>query len=316
MNPLNHIFTLSNLTEAQSNQNFLVIIYMIIFLSVIAYCLKTLIVNRNIHRVISSTPMTPISDVKPGFRKVRGILRAVDRTLKSPVRNQECVFFRLKVTQVKHTGSGDNTGIQSKTLLNYSEYSDAYLEDGVNKLPIDISQIRWLDTKTLHKDLKKKDQQIERVLEQKFGLSLPLEKDVENDRCYYQVCETFFRRNRNCFAFGSVSEDEDIKITERSEGIKISTESEGSLMMTDGPHGSLLSTKGEEVYLEWLEDIISRSIKFMILSCIALVLPLGLWIAPNRVIGGQIFGGTFIICLIVFVYFSKGGKHYEGFGDL
>lgn len=213
------------------------------------------------------------------------MLRAVDRTLKSPLRNQECVFFRLKVIQVTVTGSGENQQTHHETLLNIREYSNAYLEDDVNKLSIDISKIRWLDTKSFHKDLKKRNQHIEKVLEQKFGLSLSLDKEVENDRCYYEVRETFFHRNRKCFAFGSVCEDEDFNITEGSEGIEISSESEGSLMMTDGPHGSLLSTTGEEVYLERLEDIISKSVKFMILSCVALVAPLGLWIAPNRVIG-------------------------------
>ncbi|MHB1423990.1 MAG: GIDE domain-containing protein [Gemmataceae bacterium] len=53
-------------------------------------------------------PLSRIGKLKPGFRKVRGTIAAADVTLRSPVANKECVYYRLRVYEEKKQWSSPN----------------------------------------------------------------------------------------------------------------------------------------------------------------------------------------------------------------
>lgn len=298
-------------TETPSGEDILMFFYTVGCLIGCGLSLYFLYKNLSIRRLIRTTPLTPIQNAKSGFLKIRGMLRAVGGPLKSPIANQECVFFQLKVVRLKEVGSGDDRKIQRTSILKHSEDSDVYIEHGSNKLPIDVSGIRWLDTKVFSKELKEKDRKVTRALEQKFGLTLTFENSY-----YYEVSETILYANRKCFAFGSVIKKEELKLINHSNGIEISAEPDEVLIMTDGKQGSLLTTKPEEVYLDWLNAVVLKSISFSVLFGLALLGPITFWIAPDRIIGGRFFGGIVIVSLLMFVNTYKHGNHFDKIGDL
>lgn len=193
------------------------------------------------------------------------------------------------------------------------ESLDVYLEGGAGKLSIDIFGLEWLDEKTFSKvlkALKKKDRNYAKVLEKKLGISLSFSLG------YYEVRETIFPANRKCFAYGSVIKEEVPKSAEDSSGLEISAESDERLVMTDGPYGSLLTTKTQEVYLDWLNAVVFKSTLFLITCSIGLVAPVAVWIAPNKIVCTWIFGGMMIVFLLAFFWAYQHGKQFDEIGDL
>ena len=246
-------------TEAESSQRTLLILYIIGCLIGCALGLYFRHTNASIRRVIRTTPFSPIRNAKVGFQKVSGTLRAVKGPLKSPLKNEKCVYYQLTVSRLNDSG-GENPTTQREVIYEDIESSYVYLEGGAGKLSIDIFGIECLDEKTFSKVLKvlkKKDRKYAKVLEKKLGISLSFSLG------YYEVRETFFPANQKCFAYGSVIKKEIPKSKEDSSGLEISAESDERLVMTDGPHGSLLTTKTEEVYLDWLNAVIFKSTLFL-----------------------------------------------------
>lgn len=48
-------------------------------------------------------PLCRVDELRPGCRKIRGKIAAIGKSLRSPVANRECVYYRLRVYEERST---------------------------------------------------------------------------------------------------------------------------------------------------------------------------------------------------------------------
>jgi hypothetical protein len=106
-------------------------------LSLLAVALAAAFVRaRRFARRVARLPWTPLGDLRPGVHKVRGAALSKGALLTSPMRRQECVFFRLTVEE-KQSGGGGSTW---ETVLDVSRAVEVALVDGTGRAEIDLGQ--------------------------------------------------------------------------------------------------------------------------------------------------------------------------------
>lgn len=91
-------------SDGESSGHVLLILYVIGCLIGCALGLYFRNSNASIRRLIRTTPFSPIRNAKVGFQKVSGTLRAVNGPLKSPLKNEKCVYYQLTVSRLNDSG--------------------------------------------------------------------------------------------------------------------------------------------------------------------------------------------------------------------
>lgn len=80
---------------------------------------------------IRDTPTSKIRSMAAGLVEISGVVRAADRTLRSPLTDRECVIYRYKVEE------WDTDDLEWGTLASHTECAPFLIDDGTGEALVD-----------------------------------------------------------------------------------------------------------------------------------------------------------------------------------
>jgi hypothetical protein len=261
------------------------VVYVLGCLWGLTYNIRRFRKHAQVATLVRDTPTTRIKEIGPGFRKIRATLRAKNDPLKNPITGRKCANYSIEVTTTR--GSGDNR--QTVTVGSMADSCPVYFEDGTGKLDASLEALEFVDFDTSSKVIGKNDRNLQNKMRQHF--------DIDSARGLW-VSLSMLPVDTQYFAFGHVNED-----------------AAGQFVLTNGPEGSLLTSKDEATLQDWMNSRVFKAKSYTVLTTVAALAPLG-FLVSSRQLGFTIFGFTILAVLIATLIIFQRGKRYELTGEL